>query len=95
MWDYAKLSKLAKLSGGPEKLVQTITKSGVARGRRQMIPVIIGALFLGIALPPIVNYFKAKRLKSQAELEAAKAALIQGIKEYDASHIEEGEGKNG
>ena len=94
MWNYAQLSKLAKLYGGPEKLVKILIDSGVKKGRWQMIPIIIGALLVGTTVVPIVNYFKAKRAKSQAELEAAKAELIQGIKDYDASHKQEGEGYN-
>lgn len=90
MWDYAGLSKLAKLNGGPEKLVKTLIDSGVKRGRWQMIPVIIGSLLIGATVTPIVKYFKAKRANSQAELETAKAELIQGIKEYDEAHKQEG-----
>lgn len=94
MWNYSMLSKLAKLNGGPEKLVQILVASGVSKGKLQMIPIVIGALLIGATVTPLVNYFKAKHSQSQAELEKAKAELIQGIKEYDASHGHEGEGQN-
>lgn len=95
MWNYAKLSKLAKLNGGPEKLVQIINNAGVIKGRWQMVPVTIGAFLVGTTVTPLVRYFKTKRSKSQAEFEAAKAELIKGIKDYDALHSHDGESQNG
>ena len=95
MWNYAKLSKLAKLNGGPENLVNIITKQGVRQGirtgRLQMIPIAIGAFLIGISIKPLYDYFQGKKAKSLAEYEAARAELIQGIKAYDAAHPEGGE----
>lgn len=95
MWNYAKLSKLAKLNGGPEKLVNIIAKEGVRQGiktgRLQMIPFAIGAFLIGLSIKPIYDYIQGKKAKSIAEYEAARAELIQGIKDYDAAHPEGGE----
>ena len=93
MWNYAKLSKLAKVYGGPEELVNILVKhgaqEGLKKGRLQMIPVAILAGILGFSVKPIYNYFKGKKARSIAECEAARAELIQGIKDYDAKHQEE------
>lgn len=86
MWNYAKLSKLARSCGGPERLVEKLIDSGVKKGRLQMLPVTIVAFLIGIAIGPIVEYFKKKRAQSDRALEEAKAELIQGIKDYDAEH---------
>ena len=84
-WNYAQLSKIAKANGGPEKLVNTIFKSGVekgiVKGRLQML------LFIGLGVLGFwIKYFWDKQHTSVAELEAAKQELITGIKEYDATH---------
>jgi len=34
-WDYAELSKRAKVAGGPEKLVENIVKKGITKGRME------------------------------------------------------------
>ena len=89
-WDYAELSKSAKAAGGPEKYVEIIEKAGKTEGKAEMIPV-LGAAIAGTAVLTAVTmkaieYFKAKRKQSQAELEQAKQELIDGIKQYDAEH---------
>ena len=87
-WNYAELSKAAKEVGGPEKLVSIIEENGKAIGRKEMVP-FIGVAVLGtIAVIKLNNYFKAKRAISQEAAEKAKAELIKGIKEYDATHPE-------
>ena len=91
MWNYAKLSRLAKSNGGPDKLVQLLIDSGTKKGRWQMVPVALGAVLIGVAIKPIINYFKAKRSHAPVELEAAKAELIQGIKDYDAALEQKGD----
>ena len=89
-WDYAELSKLAKQTGGAEKCIEIIEKSSRSAGKVEMIPV-LGAAIAGTAVLTAVTmkaieYFKAKRKQSQAELEQAKQELIDGIKQYDAEH---------
>ena len=43
----------------------------------------------------VVDYFRAKKKKNQAEIEMAKKEILNGIKEYDATHDEEGEKLDG
>lgn len=94
-WDYAELSKAAKAAGGPEKLVEMIEAGGREKGRSSMWPWVglaaTGASFLTAAVIKLVDHFKKKKAISQAAVEAAKAELIQGIKDYDATHPEENE----
>ena len=91
-WDYAELSKAAKAFGGPEKLVEHIVDVSKKSGRIEMIPVAVGSgvgfFIIGVAVDKAVNYFKAKKDASQKELEATKAELIKGIKDYDTKHPE-------
>ena len=89
-WDYAELSKLAKQTGGAEKCIEIIEKSSRSAGKVEMIPV-LGAAIAGTAVLTAVTmkaieYFKAKRKQSQAELEQAKQELIDGINQYNAEH---------
>lgn len=88
-WDYAELSKAAKTFGGPEKLVEHIVTVSKRAGRIEMVPAIGGAFVAGGIVVGVVNYFKAKKDATNAELEAAKAEIVDGIKTYDASHPEE------
>lgn len=89
-WDYAELSKSAKAAGGPEMYVDKIEKAskaiGKAEGKVEMIPVVIGAVALTAVTMKAIEYFKAKRKQSQAELEQAKQELIDGINQYNAEH---------
>ena len=94
-WDYAELSKTAKAAGGPEKLIDLLIESGKDSGHKEMLPVVgialgIGALgYAGIS--KLVKFLKKKKQISPEAVEAAKAELIKGIKEYDATHPEEDE----
>lgn len=90
MWNYAKLSKLAKALGGPDKLVQTLIDGGVKKGRWQMVVLLPVGIAVGYAIKPLVNYFKRKRETSQTALENAKQELLQGINDYDAAQKKEG-----
>lgn len=96
-WDYAELSKAAKAAGGPEKYVEMLQLASKAAGKMKMIPWIgaaaVGASLLTAATIKMVDYFKAKKKKNQAEIEMAKEEIINGIKEYDAIHEDE-EGEN-
>ncbi|WP_321973193.1 hypothetical protein [Paratractidigestivibacter sp.] len=89
-WDYAELTHLAKISGGPEALVQKIEMGGVLTGRKQMLPVVGAALLLGAAIPTAVKKIKGVFVPqpnvSPAEVTAAKEELIAGIKAYDCEH---------
>lgn len=89
MWNYAKLSRLAKALGGPDKLVQTLINSGVKKGRWQMVALLPLAAVLGYAINPLIDYLKQKRATSQAALESAKQELIQGIIDYDKAQMKE------
>ncbi len=84
-WDYAELSKMAKESGGPEKLVELLVESG----KKEVLPWVGVAFAGGVALTACVQkaikYFSEKSKISAAEVAAAKQELIQGIKDYDAS----------
>jgi hypothetical protein len=89
-WDYAELSKMAKSVGGPEKLVEMLIDSGKDTGRKEMLPVVgiaLGVGALGYAgISKLVNYFTKKKQVSPDAVNAAKAEIIQGIKDYDATH---------
>lgn len=91
-WDYAELSKAAKVFGGPEKLVEHIVAVSKKSGRIEMIPFIFGALFVGGVIggtvTKTINYLQMKKSATQTELEATKAAIINEMKEYEASHPE-------
>ena len=92
-WDYAKLSRAAKEAGGPEKLMDLLFESGKDTGHKEMLPIVGIALIVGAlgyaGISKLVNFFKKKREISPEAVEAAKAELIKGIKEYDATHPEE------
>lgn len=84
-WDYAELSKMAKVNGGPEKLVDVLIDSG----KRKMFPWLGVAVSIGavttIVVQKVYKYLSEKRAESDTALELAKRELIQGIKNYDAA----------
>lgn len=98
-WDYAELSKAAKAAGGPEKLLDLIEAGGKSigriEGRSSMVPFIgcaaLAASVITAGLIKLNDHFKAKKTISQAAVDKAKAELIQGIRDYDAAHLEETE----
>lgn len=90
-WDYAKLSKAASEAGGPEKLLDLIEEKGKSIGRMEGGLAALGASALFVGVFKLIEHFKTKRAISQAAVDAAKAELIQGIKEYDATHPDESE----
>ena len=89
-WDYAELSKAAKAAGGPEKLMDLISETSRQEGREEMAPLVVAALAVGAVaswgITKLVDFFKGKKKATPKEIEAAKAEIIQGIKDYDASH---------
>lgn len=63
-WDYANLSHMAKINGGPEALVESIEMGGVLAGRKQMLPVVVAALLVGIAIPPQLKKSRGSSCRS-------------------------------
>ena len=95
-WDYAELSKEAKIAGGPKKYVELLDKASKDAGKMEMAPWIgvaaIGASLLTAATIKVVDYLKSKKKNNAAEIEKAKEEIIKGIKEYNATHPDEGGG---
>lgn len=97
-WDYAELSKAAKVAGGPEKYVEMLERASRDAGKMEMLPWVgvaaVGASLLTVAAVKVVDYFKSKKRQNQEDIEAAKQEIISGIKAYDAEHesIEENPG---
>ena len=81
-WEYAELSHMAKLNGGPDKLVKKLINSG----KLKMLPWVGVAFVGGIVVDKGLDYLMEKKKQHDAEVEVAKQALIQGINEYDAAH---------
>ncbi len=96
-WNYAELSKVAKVAGGPEKYVEMLELASKEAGKREMLPWLgvatVGASLLTAATIKAIAYFKSKKKKNGAVIAEAKEEIIKGIKEYDATHLEE-EGDN-
>lgn len=92
-WDYAGLSHLAKMNGGPAALINTIEQASMAAGRRQMIPAVAGALALGaggtVLVQKIKEFLDGKAKTSAEEVLAAKEELVAGIEAYDREHTDE------
>ena len=86
MWSYAMLSKWARNSGGPEKLVNNIFADGLKKGHREMIPVALMCLLAGYGVSKLVDYIKKKNAASDAKVAEIKQELINGINEYDRTH---------
>ncbi len=92
-WDYAELSKAAKIAGGPEKYVEMLESASKDEGKMEMIPWIgvaaVGASLLTAATIKVVDYFKSKRAQNQEAIKIAKQEIVDGIKVYDAEHKQE------
>lgn len=91
MWNYAELSQLAAALGGPEKLLEHLTKKGVEIGIKQAkgkyglffgLGFASAATLLGIGFL-IVSHFKKDKTPVLSADDAAAQALIDGIKAYD------------
>ena len=97
-WDYAELSKAAKVAGGQEKYVEMLERASRDAGKMEMLPWVgvaaVGASLLTVAAVKVVDFFKSKKRQNQEDIEAAKQEIIAGIKAYDAEHesIEENPG---
>ena len=95
-WSYAKLSKDAKAAGGPEKYVEMLKLDSKGAGKLEMLPWLgvaaVGSSLLTVVTIKVIDYFKSKKKKNEAEIAKAKEEIIKGIKEYDATHLEEERG---
>ena len=97
-WDYAELSKAAKVAGGPEKYVEMLERASRDAGKMEMLPWVgvaaVGASLLTVTAVKVVDFFKSKKRQNQEDIEAAKQEISAGIKAYDAEHesIEENPG---
>ena len=89
-WDYAELSKAAKNAGGPEKLMDMLVESGKDAGHKEMLPLVGIALGIGAlgyaGIQKLIKFFKKKEEISPEAVASAREELIQGIKDYDATH---------
>ena len=69
-----------------EKIIEASKKSA----RLEMLPwvgvAVAGASALTAGVIKLYDFFKKKKAASEAEIEAAKTEIINGIKEYDALH---------
>ena len=92
-WDYAELSKAAKAAGGPEKYVDMLEQASKDVRKMEMLPWLgvaaVGASLLTAATIKVVDYFKSKKKKNEAEIEKVKKEIINGIKDYDDTHPDE------
>lgn len=92
-WDYANLSKAAKAAGGPEKYVELLEQASKDAGKMEMLPWIgaaaVGASLFTAATIKVVHYFKSKMKKNGEEIEKAKKEIMNGIKDYDNTHLDE------
>jgi len=88
-WNYAALSKMAKVNGGPDRFVEFLIKSGAKKVLPWIVVAFAGGIALGIALTvgvqKIFAYFSQNKAISAAEVESAKKELIQGINDYDVA----------
>ncbi|MBQ2759725.1 MAG: hypothetical protein IJE93_08155 [Clostridia bacterium] len=89
MWDYAKLSQLAKEHGGPENLINDIIKFG----KIEMLPWIGVAAVAGSAATIFGKkaylFAKEKYQEYKIKMELAKNELVEGVNEYDRQETEE------
>lgn len=88
-WNYAELSRVAKVFGGPEALMVKLIQSG----RKQMIPAVVGSgvvgVGIGLGMPRVIRFFSERNNKEIEEVKKAKEELVNGIKEYDAMNSPE------
>ena len=89
-WNYAEMTKAAKLAGGPEKYVDMLEKAGKAAGKNEMLPWVgvaaVSASLLTLASIKIVSYFKPQKGKKEIEIINENEEIAKGRKLYDSSH---------
>ena len=89
-WPYAKLSQLAKAYGGPEQLLEKISKTSAESAKRQTnkkwgiaTPFIVAAsIGAGVIATKLIEKHKSNKITDE-DVEAAKSEIINGIREYD------------
>ena len=68
-WDYAELSKDAKVAGGPEKYVEMLELASKEAGKMEMLPWLgvaaVGASLLAAATIKVVDYFKSRKKNNE------------------------------
>lgn len=94
-WNYSDLSRLAKLNGGPEMLINKIKagsfQQGRAAGRMECLPAVLTLLLItgGVLIleegPKLMNAIKSRRLNNVIIDEAATAEdiLLKEMKDAD------------
>lgn len=92
MWSYANLSSKVKANGGPEKFVEKVFEEGRKFGRREMYPVIGGALICGslitLAVQKGIQIYKNSCDYTIKEAAKTKKILNAELKEKIASEYE-------
>lgn len=89
LWDYAELSKMASVEGGPEELVNKLFNDGVEQGHKEMLPFLFLFFGGGILIEKGVNYYMERRKKRKMDIEKTEKELVQGIKDYDNHSVDE------
>ena len=84
IWNYAELSKMAKEAGGPEQLVDSLVSSSKASGRREMLPWIFFAAFLGGGAVWTSEKIKSLYAKSREHRQVIDDTRQQLIREMEA-----------
>ncbi len=69
-WEYAELSKLAKIYGGPENLIKYIHEAGISKGRIDMLPWIGLTIVIEAGVIYLVyDHFKKEEAISEKQLD--------------------------
>lgn len=86
-WDYAQLSKTAKIAGGPDALLNQVYSSGRNVGRADMVPYLLlaagggAALFKGIT--EIIRLIDEYKSYNETKAQVAMQEIKEGIRDYD------------
>ena len=81
-WSYSDMSHEAKLNGGPEKWIETITSNAEINGEKKMMPIMLATssicLGLGVLGTNLYHWFKKDKV-SNKEAKIAKENLINEL----------------
>ena len=69
-WNYSELSKMAKNSGGPEKLIDILVKSGEKKVLPWVGVAFAGGIALTVGVQKAISSFSKKKAISTAEVKA-------------------------